>query len=99
MSVDDFCRMTPPQFSLACQAADAREQARRREGWEQARLVAVAATAPFRRGRSDPRKLIPLPWDRQQPDHGQTEQQSPAETREQERQRYLWAKRIYGIDH
>lgn len=78
LSVGDFERLTPEEFNAVVNAGQLRE----REAWERARTMATIIVQPHVRKRLQPRKLLPLPWDKAK------EKRAPHMTREQARRRF-----------
>lgn len=66
MSLDDFVRLTPSEFECVAQKISDREEERRRDGWEQARVVAKMAISPYLKRDMSLEKFMPLPWDKRQ---------------------------------
>ena len=63
----DFLRMSPRAFSAACKAHADRESARDRSEWERMRMFACIMIQPHVKGRMTPKKLLPFPWEDEQP--------------------------------
>lgn len=86
MAYDDFTRTTPAEFA-ACAGAftEARERDRRErwERWERMRTHAAIWIAPHLTRRVEPRKLLPLPWDRVAPtEDAKAEKLTPEQRRQ-----------------
>lgn len=86
MSLDDFCSCTPAEFMAACKAHHDQHEADRRDRWELMRLLAAITVQPHVKGRPDPRRLVPLPWDRQ--GHGAARQGNAPLSKEESRARF-----------
>lgn len=86
MSLGDFRRMTPGDFSEACKAYRRKEGARVRGEWERARTLAIFSAQPHCRKRLDPKKLMPLPWDKKKAP--KPKQESRKESSEEAKARY-----------
>ncbi len=63
MSLDDFVRLTPDEFEAVAAKISEREDERRRDGWEQARIVAKIAVSPYLEQDMSLEQFMPLPWD------------------------------------
>ena len=63
MSYDDFCLLTPFEFSAVSRARQEQEERRVRDGWERARTGGTLCVSPWSKGRLEPSKVLPLPWD------------------------------------
>ena len=63
MSLDDFVRLTPDEFEAVAAKISEREDERRRDGWEQARIVAKMAVSPYLKQDMSLEQFMPLPWD------------------------------------
>lgn len=64
MSYDDFCNCVVEEFeSIASKFEEARE-AEYREAWERMRLHAAYVMQPHCKNRLNPKKILPLPWDK-----------------------------------
>lgn len=63
MSLDDFVRLTPDEFEAVAARISEREEERRRDGWEQARIVAKMAISPYLKQDMSLEQFMPLPWD------------------------------------
>ena len=66
-----------------CQARHRHVEELEREAWERARIVGVMSVSPWSGKSVDPKRILPLPWDRQT-DHTEQPEQRPA-TREEAR--------------
>lgn len=65
MSVDDFCRCTPLEFSAIAQGWNEGEQQRERSAWERTRLLCTTMLQPYSRRRLDPQDVMRFAWDRE----------------------------------
>lgn len=63
MSMDDFCRCAPSEFSRIVEAYRLREETAYRAGWEQTRIQVVSVANMFSKHPLRPEKTFPLPWD------------------------------------
>lgn len=64
MSYDDFCRLSPQEFSLIYDAWVKRDETRERAEWERMRLLATITIQPHVKGHMRPEKLLPFPWEK-----------------------------------
>ena len=74
LSFEDFGLLTPSEFYAVCQARHRHDEELEREAWERARIVGVMSVSPWSGKTLDPKRVLPLPWDRQtghaeQPEH------------------------------
>lgn len=67
MRWEDFCRLRPEEFEAVYKAWEDSEQMRYRDGWERARVVAAICVSPHIKGRTNAKKILPLPWDQAGP--------------------------------
>lgn len=67
LSLDDFCRLTPTEYASVCKAWQAEEQRRLEDAWERMRLQTVITVQPHVKKKLDPKKMLPLPWERKKP--------------------------------
>lgn len=96
MSLADFESLTPAEFEAVVRHnARSAEQAERSR-WERTRTQVVAALSPYIKGKVEPRKVLPLPWDGESAaaSHRTAE---PALSREALRERYRAAARAAGL--
>lgn len=82
ISSGDFCRMTPEEFAACAGAFSEARERDRRERWERMRTHAAICIAPHLTRRVEPRKLLPLPWDKEAPLQSQTERLTPEQRRQ-----------------
>jgi len=80
VSLDDFVRLTPSEFSAVAEHVNRREDTRSRDGWEQTRVVAKMAVQPYMKKNVRLEEFMPLPWD------GKTER-APEVSREEDKKR------------
>ena len=64
MRLEDFCQLSPDEFSAVCEAFAQRQDALREDSWEMMRLHASISVQPHLTKRVTPAQLLPLPWDR-----------------------------------
>lgn len=64
MRPGDFWEMTPGEFAAAAKAHRQAEERREHSEWERMRVHAAITIQPHCKGRINPRRLVPLPWDR-----------------------------------
>lgn len=63
MSIDDFCRCTPLEFSKIAEQWSMRQEALSRERWEQARFLAVVMLQPYTKKALKGTDITRFPWD------------------------------------
>lgn len=61
---DDFCGLTPDEFSHIYKAYSERQEAQYRDDWERMRMLACICIQPYAKKGLTPRSLLPLPWDK-----------------------------------
>ena len=82
LSLNDFCRLTPDEFSYVCKAYTDTSEMRRQESWERARAVATLTVQPHLKHQMSAGKLMPFPWDdKAKP----SPQPKPKKTKEEEK--------------
>ena len=65
MSVDDFCRCTPLEFSAIAQGWNEGEQQRERSAWERTRMLCTTMLQPYSKKRLEPQDVMRFAWDRE----------------------------------
>lgn len=93
MSLDDFERCTPEEFSAIFEAWSDREQQASRQSWEQTRMVCLCALQPHSKKALSPRDVMAFAWDDAPADHPREEL-----TQEQLEQRFEEAKARYRLN-
>lgn len=75
MSLDDFCRMRIEEIDeiLRCNGQYRTDEGRR--AWEVMRTQAFMTLSPFCKNLPEPRRLLPFPWDEEDP----ADESAPAE--------------------
>lgn len=63
MNLEDWCDLSPDEFSAVCKAYNDKEEARLHDEWERMRLLATITIQPHVKNRLKADKLLPLPWD------------------------------------
>lgn len=63
LSYEDFSLLTPAEFSAVARSREEYEERQMRDGWERARIVGTLCVSPWSKGRLEPSKVLPLPWD------------------------------------
>ncbi|MDE6498189.1 MAG: hypothetical protein K2L21_05975 [Muribaculaceae bacterium] len=63
MSFGDFCACTIDELESIVKAWHDMDEARNRDAWERARLMAAIIIQPHLKKKITPRQLLPLPWD------------------------------------
>lgn len=69
LSLDDFDRLTPAELGAVLERYFARAAREARVAWERTRLLASISISPYIKGTPDPRKILPLPWDNENPEN------------------------------
>ncbi len=64
LSYDDFCRLTPDEFSDIVEAWQEHQETKDRGAWERTRILGAIVIQPHLKKSVTPKKLLPLPWDR-----------------------------------
>lgn len=64
LTYDDFCRLLPEEFEEICKAYSAQSEAEDKGEWERMRLLAAITVQPHVKGKVNPQKLLPLPWEK-----------------------------------
>jgi len=85
MSMDDFDRCTPSEFSIIAEQWRRERDTDYRAGWEQARFIATCALQPYSRKALKPADVAQFPWERNGPEvekgHGSLERMRELEER------------------
>lgn len=63
MSIDDFCRCTPLEFSAIAESWNEGEQQRERAAWERARLQCTCMLQPYSKKKLKPQDVLQFAWD------------------------------------
>lgn len=63
MSVDDFCRCTPLEFSKVYEGWAEAEQRRERAAWERTRMQCTCMLQPYSRHKLKPQDVMRFAWD------------------------------------
>ena len=95
MSLDDFCRCTPLEFSAIAEGWNEGEQARQRAAWERARLQCTCMLQPYSKKRLEPQDVLKFEWDNQIADASKKAERL---TTKQIRERFENAKREQGLE-
>lgn len=93
MSLDDFCRCTPLEFSAIAEGWNEGEQSRERAVWERTRIQCTCMLQPYSRHKLNPRDVLQFAWDGDQ-NGDDTEKLTAKEIRE----RFEKVKREQGLD-
>ena len=64
MRLDDFCRLSPEEFSSVSEAYSHNQEQRVEDSWERMRLQAAITIQPHCKNRIRKEQLVPLPWDK-----------------------------------
>lgn len=62
---DDFCDLTPNEFSYIYRAYSEEREAQYRDNWERVRMLASIVIQPYAKKGMTPHKLLALPWDKE----------------------------------
>ena len=63
MSIDDFCRCTPLEFSAIAEGWNEGEQARQRAAWERTRMQCTCMLQPYSKKGLKPTDVMRFDWD------------------------------------
>jgi hypothetical protein len=63
MSIDDFCRCTPLEFSAIAEGWSEGEQHRHRAAWERTRMQCTCMLQPYSRHKLKPVDVMQFEWD------------------------------------
>lgn len=63
MTVDDFCRCTPLEFSAVYESWEESEQRRERAAWERTRLQCTTMLQPYSKHKLKPQDVLKFAWD------------------------------------
>lgn len=66
MSIDDFCRCTPSEFSTIYEAWQEKSQRKEQETWEQTRFLACCILQPYSKKKLMPKDVCRFSWEKQQ---------------------------------
>lgn len=91
MSVEDFERCTPSEFTEIGKIWIEREENISRRGWEQTRLMSFYSIKPYLKPGVTAEQVFPLPWDSK----GKRENQEIS--KEEFKARYEAAKKRWGL--
>ena len=92
MTVDDFCRCTPLEFSKVYEGWAEAEQRRERAAWERTRLLCTTMLQPYSKNRLEPQDVMRFAWDS---DH--FEDESEKLSAKEIRERFEEVKREQGL--
>ena len=93
MSIDDFCRCTPSEFSAIAESWNEGEQLKERAAWERTRLQCTCMLQPYSRHGLEPRDVLRFAWDDDQ-NGDDTEKLSAKQIRE----KFERAKKEQGLE-
>lgn len=77
---DDFCGLTPDEFSHIYQAYGDERNREYKDNWERVRALASIFAQPYATKQLTPRKLMPFPWDDEKPE---PQKETPAMSKEE----------------
>ena len=69
MRLDDFCRLSPEEFSSVSEAFSHNQEQHVEDSWERMRLLAAITIQPHCKNRIRKEQLVPLPWDKKNKDN------------------------------
>lgn len=76
---NDFCGLTPDEFSHIYKAFSERQEAQYKDDWERMRMLACICIQPYAKKGLTPHSLLPLPWDgRRMPRNGKRKTEIPS---------------------
>lgn len=92
MTVDDFCRCTPLEFSKVYECWAEGEQRRERAAWERTRLECTTMLQPYSKRGLKPTDVMKFAWD-----SGHFEDESEMLSAKEIRERFERVKREQGL--
>ena len=95
LSLDEFCKYYYDEFECICKAWREMSEARNRDCWERARILATIIIQPHIKKRITPQQLLPFPWDKKRR-HPQND--GPKLTPEEEHERFIAVTHRLGDD-
>lgn len=95
MSVDDFCRCTPLEFSAIAQGWNEGEQLRERSAWERTRMLCTTMLQPYSKKRLEPQDVMRFAWD--DDPNGDATDEAEQLTAKEIRERFEKVKREMGL--
>ncbi len=95
MSVEDFDRCTPPEFSAIAGGWMEGEEHHYRTSWEQTRMLAVCILQPYSEKELRPEDVLKFSWE--EAAAGKPQRTLSAEEKEAERKRYEEVKKARGL--
>ena len=63
MPYNDFCAITPEEFSYIYNAYNEKQQELYKDNWERMRMLAYIGIQPYAKKGLTPHKLLPFSWD------------------------------------
>lgn len=60
---EDFCDLTPDEFTHIYRAYSNEREAQYKDKWERMRMLAAITIQPYAKGKLTPHGLLPFPWD------------------------------------
>lgn len=64
MSLSDFESLSMDEFDAVCKAYGDEREALIENDWERTRAGSCIGIQPHIKGRADPKRILPLPWDK-----------------------------------
>jgi hypothetical protein len=94
MSMDDFCRCTPSEFSEVWKCFQQQEVRKERSAWERNRWLAVCVVQPYSKKTLGVKDIAVFPWEKEEPTR---QDAKPAMSMEEIKERYKSALKEYGF--
>ena len=69
LSYNDFCALTPEEFSHIYKAYSEERTAQYQDSWERMRMLAAITIQPYAKKGLTPHGLLPFPWEKKKPEH------------------------------
>lgn len=63
MPFNDFCQLTPDEFSYIYKAYSEKEESQHRDRWERMRMLGTMVLQPYSKKNLKPKDVLSLPWD------------------------------------
>ena len=99
MSVDDFCRCTPLEFSKVYEGWAEAEQRRERAAWERTRMLCTTMLQPYSKRGLKPQDVMRFAWEMRNAECGMRNEGEREElTAKEIRERFEKVKREQGLE-
>lgn len=82
---DEFCDLTPDEFSHIYKAYGDEREARYKDDWNRMSMLAAISLQPYSKNHLTPHKLLPFPWDEESQ---RTKKEIPKVSKEEALQRF-----------